>query len=125
MGLLQPRPIDSSDSLRAFFSGEPSADENAAAFSSTLGFAPSPTDPLHLHLLIADARASLGVSASPHHAAALVNAGDDPRAGPARAHAAGAPTTSRGTPAHRAGSVTRRPSNSRRTPGKSAGDSSA
>ena len=60
-------------------------DENAAAFYSKLGFAPSPTDPLHLHLLIADARASLGVSASPRHAVALVNAGDDPRAQDPRA----------------------------------------
>lgn len=55
-------------------------DENAALFSSKPRPAPSPIDPLHLHLLIADARASLGVSASPRHAIALVNAGDDPRA---------------------------------------------
>lgn len=34
--------------------------EEAAAFYSTLGFAPSPTDPLHLYVLLSDARASLG-----------------------------------------------------------------
>lgn len=33
--------------------------EQAAAFYSALGFAPSPTDPLHLLLTIGDARASL------------------------------------------------------------------
>lgn len=32
---------------------------DAAGFYSTLGFTPSPTDPLHLYLLLADARASL------------------------------------------------------------------
>lgn len=31
----------------------------AAAFYAALGFSPSPTDPLHLHLLLSDARASL------------------------------------------------------------------
>lgn len=34
--------------------------EEAAAFYSALGFAPSPTDPLHLYVLLSDARASLG-----------------------------------------------------------------
>ncbi|MGL5853206.1 MAG: GNAT family N-acetyltransferase [Phycicoccus sp.] len=33
--------------------------ERAAGFYRSLGFAPSPTDPLHLYLLIADARRSL------------------------------------------------------------------
>jgi len=33
--------------------------QQAAAFYSTLGFKPSPTDPLHLYLLLSDARASL------------------------------------------------------------------
>ena len=33
--------------------------EQAAAFYEALGFRPSPTDPLHLYLLLADARASL------------------------------------------------------------------
>ncbi len=33
--------------------------ERAAEFYSTLGFRPSPTDPLHLCLLLGDARASL------------------------------------------------------------------
>ena len=32
---------------------------NASAFCRSLGFVPSPTDPLHLHLLLGDARASL------------------------------------------------------------------
>lgn len=32
--------------------------EQAAAFCSALGFKPSPTDPLHLYLLLSDARAS-------------------------------------------------------------------
>jgi predicted N-acetyltransferase YhbS len=32
----------------------------AAAFYASLGFVPSPTDPLHLYVLLADARASLG-----------------------------------------------------------------
>lgn len=32
----------------------------AAGFYATLGFKPSPTDPLHLYLLLSDARASLG-----------------------------------------------------------------
>jgi GNAT superfamily N-acetyltransferase len=34
--------------------------ESAAQFYTGLGFAPSPTDPLHLYLLLADARRSLG-----------------------------------------------------------------
>jgi predicted N-acetyltransferase YhbS len=34
--------------------------ESAAAFYSSLGFRPSPTDPLHMYLLLSDARASLG-----------------------------------------------------------------
>ena len=34
--------------------------EQAADFYATLGFKPSPTDPLHLYLLLSDARASLG-----------------------------------------------------------------
>lgn len=34
--------------------------EQAADFYATLGFKPSPTDPLHLYLLLNDARASLG-----------------------------------------------------------------
>ncbi|MGL4177751.1 MAG: GNAT family N-acetyltransferase [Dermatophilaceae bacterium] len=34
--------------------------ERAAGFYRSLGFAPSPTDPLHLYLLLADARRSLG-----------------------------------------------------------------
>lgn len=33
--------------------------ENAAEFYSGLGFQPSPTDPLHLYLLLSDARVSL------------------------------------------------------------------
>jgi GNAT superfamily N-acetyltransferase len=33
--------------------------QEAAAFYSLLGFKPSPTDPLHLYLLLSDARASL------------------------------------------------------------------
>ncbi len=33
--------------------------DRAAAFYSSLGFRPSPTDPLHLHLLLDDVRASL------------------------------------------------------------------
>lgn len=33
--------------------------EQATAFYSTLGFRPSPTDPLHLYLLLSDARSSL------------------------------------------------------------------
>lgn len=33
--------------------------EQAAAFYASLGFRPSPTDPLHLYLLLSDARASL------------------------------------------------------------------
>ena len=33
--------------------------ERAAAFYERLGFARSPTDPLHLHVLLADARKSL------------------------------------------------------------------
>jgi predicted N-acetyltransferase YhbS len=33
--------------------------ERAAAFYDRFGFRPSPTDPLHLYLLLADARASL------------------------------------------------------------------
>ena len=34
--------------------------QQAADFYATLGFKPSPTDPLHLFLLLSDARASLG-----------------------------------------------------------------
>lgn len=34
--------------------------QQAANFYATLGFKPSPTDPLHLYLLLSDARASLG-----------------------------------------------------------------
>ena len=34
--------------------------EQAADFYATLGFKPSPTDPLHLYLFLSDARASLG-----------------------------------------------------------------
>lgn len=34
--------------------------DDAAAFYATLGFKPSPTDPLHLYLLLSDAHASLG-----------------------------------------------------------------
>jgi predicted N-acetyltransferase YhbS len=34
--------------------------EQVADFYATLGFKPSPTDPLHLYLLLSDARASLG-----------------------------------------------------------------
>lgn len=34
--------------------------QQAADFYATLGFKPSPTDPLHLYLLLSDARASLG-----------------------------------------------------------------
>jgi hypothetical protein len=34
--------------------------EQAADFDANLGFKPSPTDPLHLYLLLSDARASLG-----------------------------------------------------------------
>jgi GNAT superfamily N-acetyltransferase len=34
--------------------------ERAAGFYEQLGFKPSPTDPLHLYLLLADARKSLG-----------------------------------------------------------------
>lgn len=33
---------------------------DAVAFYRTLGFHPSPTDPLHLYLLLADARAGIG-----------------------------------------------------------------
>ncbi len=33
--------------------------QDAAAFYAVLGFKPSPTDPLHLYLLLSDARASL------------------------------------------------------------------
>jgi hypothetical protein len=36
--------------------------EQAATFYETLGFKRSPTDPLHLYLLLADARKSLGGS---------------------------------------------------------------
>lgn len=38
--------------------------ERAAGFYEKLGFRPSPTDPLHLYLLLADARRSLGDSPS-------------------------------------------------------------
>ena len=34
--------------------------QQAADFYASLGFKPSPTDPLHLYLLLSDARASLG-----------------------------------------------------------------
>ena len=37
-------------------------DENAAAFYARFGFAPSPTDPLHLMLLIKDLRRTIAVS---------------------------------------------------------------
>ena len=39
-------------------------DENAAAFYARFGFAPSPTDPLHLMLLIKDLRRTIGASGS-------------------------------------------------------------
>ncbi len=35
--------------------------DRAAAFYATIGFTPSPTDPLHLYLLLSDVRASLAV----------------------------------------------------------------
>lgn len=42
--------------------------ERAAGFYTALGFKPSPTDPLHLYLLLSDARSSLGGGTAPRPA---------------------------------------------------------